>query len=213
MKNILVVGASSGIGLRVTEQGLEAGLKVRAFARSANKINLSHENLECVVGDALNKDDIAEALTNCDAVIQTLGVPVDLKLITGPIDLFSKATEILITQMQAKGVKRIITVTGYGAGESYDSINPLQKLGFNVVFKHAYSDKDKQESMIIHSTLDWTIVRPGVLTNAKRVTPYKILDSKRQWRNGIISRSNVADFILHEVQHNEYLAKAPVLIS
>ena len=41
MTHVLVIGASKGIGLETTQQALEAGHCVRAFARSADGINLS----------------------------------------------------------------------------------------------------------------------------------------------------------------------------
>ncbi|MEM8844560.1 MAG: SDR family oxidoreductase [Pseudomonadota bacterium] len=213
MKKILVIGASSGIGLYVTRQALEKGHHVKAFARSAADIDINNPNLEKVRGDALSLNDVESALADCDTVVSALGVKLNTKLITGPITLFSEATRILIPLMQQKNIKRLICVTGFGAGESISAINSFQKIGFNMVFGRAYSDKSLQEKSIIDSQLDWTIVRPGVLLNCSKPESYKILANKDEWRNGIITRKNVADFIVNEITNNQYIHQAPVLVS
>jgi hypothetical protein len=78
------------------------------------------------------------------------------------VHLFSDATRVLIAAMGAQGVKRLICVTGFGAGDSRASISFLQRLPFQIVFGRAYADKSLQERLIKESVLDWTIARPGV---------------------------------------------------
>ena len=41
---------------------------------------------------------------------------------------------------------------------------------------------------------------------------YKILDEASMWRNGIISRSNVADFLVRQIEDQNYIRKALVLV-
>jgi uncharacterized protein YbjT (DUF2867 family) len=89
----------------------------------------------------------------------------------------------------------------------------LQRLPFQLVFGRAYEDKSRQERLIEESLLDWTIARPGVLTNGPRTGRYKILTEPSQWRNGIISRSDVADFLIRKIDDQTYFHKAPVLIN
>jgi putative NADH-flavin reductase len=82
-----------------------------------------------------------------------------------------------------------------------------------MVFGRAYADKSVQEQMIKDSSLDWTIARPGVLTNGRRTGRYRILDERSQWCNGIISRADVADFLVRQIEDRAYLRKAPVLVT
>jgi putative NADH-flavin reductase len=208
---VLVIGASKGIGLETVRQALEAGHQVRALARSATAMTLADPNLEKVRGDALQSQDVEAALVGVAVVIQTLGV--GLGDLFRPVHLFSNATRVLIAAMKASGVKRLISVTGFGAGDSRASISWPQRLPFEVVFGRAYADKSLQERLITESGLDWTIVRPGVLTSGPRTGRYKVLAEANQWRNGIISRADVAAFLVRQIGDGNYLHKAPVLVS
>ena len=130
-----------------------------------------------------------------------------------PVHLFSDATRVLIAAMRSHGVKRLICVTGFGAGDSHASISCLQRLPFQIVFGRAYDDKSLQERLIQESGLDWTIARPGVLTGGPRTGHYKILSDSSKWRNGIISRADVAEFLVRQIEDRTYIRQAPVLVN
>ena len=208
---VLIIGASKGTGLETTRQALQAGHDVRALARSATAIAVSNPSLEKMRGDALKTEDVEAAVVGVDAVIQTLGV--GLGDLFRPVHLFSDATRVLIAAMRSQGVKRLICVTGFGAGDSRASISCLQRLPFQIVFGRAYDDKSLQEQLIKESELDWTIARPGVLTSGPRTGHYQILSEASQWRNGIISRADVAEFLVRQIGDQTYIRKAPVLIN
>ena len=211
MTHVLVIGASKGIGLETTQQALEAGHCVRAFARSADGINLSSPKLQKVRGDALNSKDVDAALEGANVVIQTLGV--GLGDLFRRVHLFSDATRVLIASMAAQHITRMICVTGFGAGDSRSSISCLQRVPFQLVFGRAYADKSVQERLIKQSSLDWTIARPGILTGGAWTGRYKILEAASEWRNGIISRADVADFLVRQIEDRSYVRKAPVLVN
>ena len=204
---VLIIGASKGIGLETARQALAAGYHVRALARSAAGITLSDPKLEKRVGDALKSRDVEAALIGVDVVIQTLGV--GLGDLFRPVRLFSDATRVLLPAMKAKGVKRLICVTGFGAGDSGASISGLQRIPFQIFFGRAYEDK----GLIKESGLDWTIARPGVLTGGPRTGRYKILSKASDWRNGMISRSDVAEFLVRQIEDKTYVRQAPVLVN
>jgi putative NADH-flavin reductase len=162
-------------------------------------------------GDALKPEDVEAALVGVDVVIQTLGV--GLGDLFRPVHLFSDATRVLIEAMRSRGVKRLICVTGFGAGDSRASISCLQRLPFQIVFGRAYDDKSLQEKLIKESELDYTIARPGVLTSRLRTGRYRVLVEPSQWRNGIISRADVAEFLVRQIGDQTYIRKTPVLIN
>ena len=212
MKNVLVIGASRGIGLAVVKRALERGHSVRAFARSAKRIEIDDPRLERVDGDARSPEDLHRALAGTDAVVLSLGVPPGPGFIVGPVDLFSSATRALLPAMHETGVRRLIAVTGFGAGDSRAAIPLVQRLPFQLVFGRAYADKDIQEQLIRDSGLDWTLVRPGVLTNCRATGRYRVLPEPATWRNGIVSRADVADFIVAQLDSPDFVHRAPVVI-
>lgn len=210
MARVLIVGASKGIGLETVRQALAAGHEVRAFARSASRVGISDPRLEIVRGNALKKDDVAAAVRGMDVVIQTLGV--GLGDLFGPIRLFSESTRHLIAAMQANRTRRLISVTGFGAGDSRSRIGFIQYVPFVLLFGRAYDDKSEQEKLIRESGLDWTIARPGVLTNGLLTRQYRVLVEPQQWCNGLVSREDVADFLVGQIGDRSLLRKAPVLV-
>jgi len=211
MTHVLIIGASKGIGLETTRQALAAGHQVRALARSADSISLQDPKLEKVRGDALDGAAVEAALSGMEVVIQTLGV--GFGDLFRPVHLFSVATRVLVAAMEAHAVKRLICVTGFGAGDSAASIPFLQRVPFQLVFGRAYADKSVQEALIKNSTLDWTIARPGVLTGGPRTQRMQVLADASGWRNGIVARADVADFLIRQIEDRTYVRKALVLVN
>jgi putative NADH-flavin reductase len=168
MATVLIIGASRGIGLEVVKRALEAGHTVRALARSAGRIRIDHPNLIKVSADALDQSALARALKGVDAVIQTLGVSAEPDMILKPVRLFSDSTRALIAAMNEIGVRRLIALTGFGAGDSRNRGGCLYNTAFRLFLRRAYDDKDVQEELIQESGLDWVIARPVILFNGLR---------------------------------------------
>jgi putative NADH-flavin reductase len=210
---LLIIGASRGIGFQTVKAALEAGHSVRALARSARRIPVGHPKLEKMAGDALEMATVKRALTGIDAVIQSLGVSAGPEIILKPTRLFSKATQVLITAMQEARVKRLICVTGFGAGDSRGSGGFLYDVAFHLLLGRIYDDKDVQERIVRRSKLDWVIVRPVILTSGPRTKAYRALVDPRDWTCGFISRANVADFLVKQIDNDSFLHKTPVLTS
>ena len=214
MAKLLIIGASRGIGLETVRAALRSGHRVRALARSAASIPIQDANLDTVSGDALNRDTIRDALQDFDVVIQTLGVNFAPKLIFAGTTLFSDSTRILVDAMKVAGVKRLIAVTGLGAGDSrghggliYDAVV------FPLLLKRVYDDKDVQEWIVRSSGLDWTIVRPGLLTNRPATGRYRVLTASKDWQFGVISRADVADFLVQQINDRTLIGTTPLLIT
>ena len=210
-KHILVIGATKGIGLAVTDEALERGHRVRAFARSAKEMARDHPRLEKRSGDATDEGDVAAAVDGIDAVVMALGVKEGVGMVVRETTLFSRATEVLIPAMQAAGVDRVIAVTGIGTSESRSALSAVERLPWRAVLGRVYDDKTRQETLLRGSGLTWTFVRPTILTNGPRTGDYRVLADAASWRNGLISRKNVAHFVVGEVETGTYAGQGPVL--
>ena len=211
MARILVIGASRGIGRETVKRGLEVGHSIRAMSRGASDLGISDPNLEPFAGDATDRDSVEKALQGMDAVIQSLGIRVTPQTWLGPVSLFSQATEVLVAAMEANGPRRLLAVTGIGSGDSRTALSSLENLAKDFAMGAIYRDKSLQETMIRNSGLDWTIVRPTFLTRGARTGRYHAFAEPGTWRSGLISRADVADFLIREVESEAYLHRAPVL--
>lgn len=206
--NLLIIGASRGIGLQLLEQALQAGHVVTAFARHFPHMPEGHGRLKVVTGDILEASKVRQAVAGQDAVCLTIGVGVTFK----PVTVFSQGTKNLLAAMAEHGVRRLVCITGIGAGDSkghggflYDRIfNPL-------LLKTIYQDKDRQEALIKASGTDWTIVRPGFLTNGPLTGKYRVITDLRGVTAARISRADVASFMLAELAEKRYLHHTPLV--
>jgi hypothetical protein len=75
--------------------------------------------------------------------------------------LFSN-TRILIDAMVGHGVRRLVAITGVGAGETKGHGGFLYDCILYPLFtKRVYTDEGRQDELIRASPLDWVIVRPA----------------------------------------------------
>ncbi|AHM03282.1 Flavin reductase [Roseibacterium elongatum DSM 19469] len=207
---ITVIGATRGIGRKVMEEALSRGHHVRAVARSADKIDIEDENLEKLPGDATDAEDMAKAVADAEAVILAIGVPRNAKALM-PTTLFSDAARAIIPAMEAAGIKRFLTVTGFGAGDSYAKLSWPEKVTFKAILGRAYADKAVQEDLIKASSLDWTIARPGILTDNKGTGRYQVLVEPETWRQGVIARADVAHYLVGAAENGTEIHKTPAI--
>jgi putative NADH-flavin reductase len=208
--NILIVGATRGIGRQLLDQALSSGHGVTALVRDPRRLAIQHERLRVIKGDILDAESVARAMAGQDAVCCTIGIKVPWP----PVMVFSEGTRNLLQAMKKTGVRRLICVTGIGAGDSRGHGGFLYDyLILPVLFRTVYADKDRQEALIKASDVDWTIVRPGFLTNGPLTKNYRMLTDMTGVTAGRISRADVAHFFLKELESKQYLRQTPLLTS
>ncbi len=153
---LLILGASGGVGREATSLAVDRGMAVRAQTRDAARIapRAGVEAFEAAPTDARR---LADGLAGVDAVLFALGVDT-----IRPTTLFSEATRALIAAMDETGVRRLVAVTGVGAGETRGHGGWLyDRVIFPLFTRNRYADKDRQEALLRASALDWTILRPA----------------------------------------------------
>lgn len=206
MIKIAVLGASGGIGRRIVERALSRGFDVACQTRTASKLADLSTRVRVQAFNPADASRLAEFVRGADAVIFALGIDK-----AGATTLFSDVTAALITAMKKEGVKRLIAVTGVGAGETrghggfvYDWII------FPLFTRKRYEDKERQEALIAASDLDWIIVRPAPFVQGEVAGPIEVhtnVGPDIVLRR--ITRDEVADFVLEQIDSDRYLRMRP----
>ncbi|MCU0238998.1 MAG: SDR family oxidoreductase [Pyrinomonadaceae bacterium] len=203
---IAIFGSTGKSGKELVKQGLELGYEVTAFARTPEKLDeFKSENLKIVQGDVFNYEDVERAIIGQNAVLSALGNPT-LK----PNTTTSEGTRNIVKAMQTKNVRRFICETSLGVGDSREQAGFFfSKIIIPTLLKNAIADKEIQEQIIRDSDLDWTIVRPGGLKDSPKTSKYRAGLDKNI--SGNIARADLAEFMLKQLNSDEFLRQCPVI--
>ncbi|MEO6252981.1 MAG: SDR family oxidoreductase [Ferruginibacter sp.] len=206
---ILILGASGLTGRLLVAKALEQHHEVTALVRDPLKLQITHEKLTIITGDALDKEVLLKAIAGQDAVLSALGRGKNLK----SLDLITNAVNVLIPAMLQSNVKRLIFLSAIGVGETFVQANLLQKIIFRTLLRGIFADKTKAEKQIRSSTLDWTLAYPVVLTDGPGTGKYQTGEMLPMKGMPKISRDDVADFMIRQLTDNTWLKKGAVLMS
>lgn len=207
---LAVLGATGGTGRLVVAEAQRRGFEVAVLARSAEKA-ADLMPAEVVIGDARDPAALSRLVDGRDAVVSALGTPMSpLREVT----LLSTATAALIGAMEAKGVRRLVCITGLGAGDSRGHGGfVFDRVVMPLLLRKVYADKDRQEALIRASALDWTIVRPSVLNDKPAAGRIKALIDLHNVHGGTVARADVARFVVDQIGSEEWLHRSPLITS
>jgi len=205
---LVIFGATGTVGRQVVQQALEQGHTVTAFARSFDKFDIQHSELRLAPGDVLDASAVEQAIQGKDAVICVLGAGKKLNS-----TIRSEGTRQIIQAMKKVGLRRLICLSTLGAGESWSNLDFYWKyVMFGFILRQVFADHERQEALVRHSNLDWTLVRPGALTDGPRTGEYRhSFPSSDRTITLQISRADVADFILKQLSDQSSLYQAASL--
>lgn len=181
---VLIVGANGHIGRRLLKQMSTSAHQSRAMIRDAKQRDALLElgAHDTVVADL--EGDFAPALEGCDAVIFTAGSGGH----TGPekTDAIDRDGAIaMIDAAREAGAHRLVMVSSMGADAPDNGPEELQ---------HYLRAKQAADNHLRESGLDYTIVRPGSLTDEDGTR--RIDAASELKRRGSVPRDDVAAVLL-----------------
>lgn len=204
---ILLLGATGSLGKHILTQALQRGHLVTALVRDKAKATEAPD-LRFVEGDAQDESAVSAALAGQEAVIYSLGH----SRLNQPTTFFSDTTRILLKLMAEHGVRRLVAVTGIGAGDSRGHGGWLYN---NVIFplftRQGYEDKDRMEALIRASALDWVIVRPASFADGPARGNLRALTKLEGIQIAKISRADAASFVLDQLEQDTFLQQTPLV--
>lgn len=181
---VLIVGANGHIGRRLLQQMSSGPHQSQAMIRSAEQATELRElGADSTVVADLEKD-VQPALDGCDAVIFTAGS--GGKGGTEKTDAVDRDGAIaVIDAAKEAGVERFVMVSSMGADTPEQGSHDLQ---------HYLRAKQAADNHLRESGLQYTIVRPGALTNDRGSG--KVDVAKHLGRQGSVPRDDVAAVLL-----------------
>lgn len=204
---LLVLGASGGVGSCLLEQAAARGHRITAQTRSAARLT-ENAAVSVVVGSPTDEAFLRRHVVAQDAVVLCLGIDT-----IGKTTLFSDTTRAVVGAMNAAAVRRLVAVTGVGAGDSKGHGGWLYNAVIYPLFtRNRYADKDRQEESIERSDLEWTIVRPAPFAASAGPGPLQVLTEipdRLQLRS--VTRTEVASFILDSLENASFIRQKPFI--
>jgi putative NADH-flavin reductase len=207
---IVIFGAAGATGRALVTQALTQGHQVTAFVRTPAKFELKHAGLNMVQGDVADAAAVERALFGQDAVLCALGAATPLKrdktLLNG--------MDNIVRAMERSGPSRLIYLSFLGVSGGREQLSLLGRhVVAPLILRNVVTDHEAKENIITRSGLDWTIVRPPRLTNGPHTGAYRHGDNiKAASVIPMISRADVADFMLLQLDDRAYLRKAPAVM-
>jgi putative NADH-flavin reductase len=202
---LLLLGATGPTGRQLLSQALELGHAITALARSPEKLS-AEDHLLVRAGDATDPKSLDGAVAGQDAVLSALGV-------RSPLgdDLIAPSLRALVPAMQQHGVRRLIWLSALGVGQTRDQAPAMLRFPFSTILSRIGRDKAAGEEYLRSSDLEWTLVYPPALTNGPRTGSYRSGETVNVRGLPRISRADVAEFMLAQLDDTAYLRKNAIV--
>ena len=206
---LLVFGASGRTGQEVIRQAAARALQVTAFVRRPDKLRAAAESVSIVTGNVADAGAVHAAVQGHDHVVCALGVAAPLK---HDADVIAGIRNIL-SAMETHGVRRLIYVSFIGVHDSRHAVGFILRYIAPIPLRHEIRDHEVKEELVRKSPLDWTIVRPPKLTTGPQTGRYRVGENIRTIAPvPMLSRADLADFILKELDQARFIRGSPRLL-
>ena len=200
---VLVIGAAGRIGDALVNEALAAGHQVTAFVRRAAQYKKA--SVRVVAGDVLDPAAVEPAMFGQDAVIDALGGKTPWKVTT----METQAAHNIVGAMRRHGVRRLLKISVVGAGDSVRNAGFFNKhLLMKTFLRGLLVDKAGMEAEIEGSNLDWTLVRPPMLTDHDKTGVARVLSTEGGEKAHKIGRADLAAFMVQQLESNRYVHQA-----
>ena len=205
---VLVLGSTGGTGRLIVREAAAKGHSVVALVRSKARAN-NLAGAQLIEGDARDEEALGRALQGCSGVISSIGTGMSP---FREVTLLSTATRALVQAMSRQGVRRLVCITGLGAGDSRGHGGFLfDTLILPLLLRNVYADKNRQEDIVRASTLDWVLVRPVVLNDKPATGKVRAQTDLSSIHGGTIARADVATFVVEQLTDDAWLRRTPLI--
>lgn len=184
---VLIFGAAGRTGRHLTAMAAARGLQVLAAGRDPARLQALGAVDGTVALDLFNEAEVVQAVQRLapDAIISTIGAgPTETRMVD------EVGNNAIANAAAACGVRRVLQVSSLACGDSraYASERIIAAIG------PVLDAKTRAEDHLRALDLDWTIIRPGGLTEGEPTGNGALYDDPRV--HGRISRADLAEMVL-----------------
>jgi uncharacterized protein YbjT (DUF2867 family) len=202
--DILLLGATGGVGSHVLRRALSAGHDVTVLVRDAAQLDVD-DGVTVVVGDATSAADVAAAVAGKEAVVNAVGS----RQVRRPVEV--EVGRALLPAMTAAGVRRLVVCSAFGVGDSERDASALQRMFFHTVLGKVYEAKEVADAEVRASDLDWTLVYPTRLVDGPATGEVVAAERLPAGASSSVTRGDVARFMLAQLGDDAWLRRTAVL--
>jgi putative NADH-flavin reductase len=205
--NIVIFGASRGVGRCLTQLALDHGHEVTAAARDPAAMRLTHQRLRVLRCDVLDASAVGQALRGQHVAFCTLGGP------RRGVTLYSEGARNVVAGMREQKVRRLVFLSNFGVlGERPVDIKTAALVFLAKLYlRDTLADHRRALEVIRQHAPEWVAVRPMALTDAPGTGRYRIAVAGLPANGSRIARADVADFMLRSAASDEYLCEVPAI--
>ena len=154
IRRVAVTGASGKTGYRVAEEVLNEGLEPRLLLRPGSVLPDQLSSCDQQRLSLFDQEALDRALQGVDALVIATGARPSVDL-SGPMRVDAWSVKSQVESCRRVGVNRVILVSSLCAGRWR---HPLNLFGLILIWKRV------GERALEASGLDWTVIRPGGLS-------------------------------------------------
>lgn len=211
--SFIVYGASGKVGSHVVEEALARGHRVTAVSRDPARITRTHENLQAVRGDILDKAGVSSLLAGHDLVVVSVrGVTGDGSDPSQAVALAGLNNVVEALRESGNGTTRVLHVGGAGSLEIEPGVLLADRLPALFMPRSLETEVAAQIEALEYlrgvDDVSWTYVTPPrTFTSGRRTGDYRIGGNRLlEDRNGRsrISRADFAVALVDEAENGVY---------
>jgi putative NADH-flavin reductase len=204
---IALFGATGRTGQLVLDRALADGHRVRALVRDPDKISVRTDALVVVVGEVLDPTAVEQTVEGANTVLSMVGqVP------GSPRALQTESTRLIVSAMTQHEISRLVTLSGGGLrDEAHDrphSADRVIRFLLKRMAGHVLADAEGHLAVLQASSLDWTVVRAPVIRDRPGTGRYRV-GYVGVGTGTTISRADLADFIVTQIEDRRYIRQMP----
>lgn len=211
---VFLLGATGSTGYEVLKRLVSENHSAKVLVRDPAKLSIEGlrpkaDQVATVAGSIEESEKLVTLVAGCEAVVSALGT--GLKNIN--TNIYSEGGRNILKAMRVNGIRKLITTTS----ASIDLTDPstdtfLMNRVIRPNYNKVYYDQTRWETILDETKdINWICIRPPKLTNGPFKGTYRVNLNHCPRGGWKIGRADLADFIVKQLESDQYIHSKPVI--